>query len=230
MYPWDGFIPDDDLERYRQAGYGTLERPIAAGTRPCVIVVDMTRAFVDSAYPTGHSETGWPAVHANVRLLDSARAQGVPVFFTKMYEDPSHVPFPAEKGRWKTTKRKPVDPSLPPGDVIVDELTPRPGEIVIHKHHKPSGFFGTELGAVLMYEGVDTAIITGMTTSGCVRATVVDAFSWNLHVVIPFECVADRSQISNRVNLLDLHMKYADVATLDDTIAYLKSSPARPPR
>ena len=83
---------------------------------------------------------------------------------------------------------------------------------------------------MLMYEGVDTAIITGMTTSGCVRATVVDAFSWNLHVVIPFECVADRSQISNRVNLLDLHMKYADVATLDDTIAYLKSSPARPPR
>ncbi len=221
-YPWEGAIPDEDMARYRASGYGTHPRAIDAGTKPCVIVVDMTLAFVDSGYPTGHSETGWPAVDANERLLDVARKLVVPVYFTKMYENPAHVPTPAQKGRWKTGGRRTADPSLPAGDVIVDRLAPRPGEHVIHKHHKPSGFFGTELSSLLIYEGVDSAIVTGMTTSGCVRATVVDAFQYNLDVIIPFECVADRSQISHKINLLDLHMKYADVAALDDVIRYLE--------
>lgn len=223
-YPWEGAIPEEDMARYRASGYGSHARAIDAGSRPCLIVVDMTRAFVDSAYPTGNSETGWPAVEANERLLDVARGLGVPVYFTKMYEDPEHVATAAQKGRWKTSGRRAEDPSLPPGDVIVDQLTPRPGEHVICKHHKPSGFFGTELASLLLYEGVDTAVVTGMTTSGCVRATAVDAFQHNLHVVIPFECVADRSQISHKVNLLDLHMKYADVASLDDVVDYLRTA------
>lgn len=224
MYPWDDVIPEADRQRYKAAGYGSEYRPISAGTRPAVIVVDMTREFVDSRWPTGNSETGYPAVAANARLLEEARALGLPVFFTKLYEDPAHVPAPAQKGRWKTKGRRPPDPDLPPGDVIVEDLTPQPGEIVIYKHHKPSGFFGTELASLLLYEGADTAVVTGMTTSGCVRATAVDAFQYNLDVVIPFECVADRSQISHKVNLLDLHMKYADVAPLDQVIDYLRST------
>jgi len=220
-YPWEDVIPEADLHRYRASGYGSREGQISAGRKPCVIVVDMTREFVDSAYPTGHSETGWPAVEANARLLGLARELGVPVYFTKMYEQVDHLPTPAQRGRWKTGGRAPADSDLPPGDVIVDALTPRPGEVVIHKHHKPSGFFGTELASLLVYEGVDTAIVTGMTTSGCVRATAVDAFQYNFDVVIPYECVADRSQISHKVNLLDLHMKYADVAALDDVLRYL---------
>ena len=119
--------------------------------------------------------------------------------------------------------RRLPDPDLPPGDVIVDELAPKPDEMVVCQHHKPSGFFGTELAALLVYDKVDTVVITGLTTSGCVRATAVDAFQYNFDVVIPFECVADRSQISHKVNLLDLHMKYADVAPLDDVIGWLKS-------
>lgn len=224
MYPWDDVIPEADRQRYKAAGYGSEYRPITAGTRPAVIVVDMTREFVDSRWPTGNSETGYPAVAANARLLEAARALGLPVFFTKLYEDPTHVPSPAQKGRWKTKGRRPPDPDLPPGDVIVEDLAPRPGETVIYKHHKPSGFFGTELASLLLYERADTAVVTGMTTSGCVRATAVDAFQYNLDVVIPFECVADRSQISHKVNLLDLHMKYADVAPLDQVIDYLRST------
>ena len=222
-YPWEGAIPADDLERFREGGYGNQVRPIEAGERPCVIVVDMTREFVDGRYPTGNSEHGRPAVEANVRLLDVARELGLPIYYTKLYEDPVHVPSPAQRGRWKTKGRKAKDPSLPPGDVIVAELAPRPEDHVIYKHHKPSGFFGTELAALMTYENVDTAVVTGMTTSGCVRATAVDAFQHNFDVVIPFECVADRSQISHKVNLLDLHMKYADVASLDDVIAYLRA-------
>ena len=228
MYPWQGAIPADDLARYQAAGYGdtiagTETRAISAGTSPALIVVDMTLAFVDGRWPTGCPETAWPAVHANARLLAEMRRLGHPVYFTKLYAEPDHVPFPGQKGRWKTVGRRPPDPDLPPGDVIVDELAPEPDELVICKSHKPSGFFGTELASLLVYDKVDTVVITGLTTSGCVRATAVDAFQYNFDVVIPFECVADRSQISHKVNLLDLHMKYVDVAPLDQVIDWLNS-------
>ena len=228
MYPWNDAIPDDDIARYLAAGYGDTFsgdefRAIGAGTSPALIVVDMTLAFIDGRWPTGCGDTGWPAVEANARLLDEMRRLGYPVYFTKLYADPSHTPFPGQKGRWKTVGRRLPDPDLPPGDVIVDELAPKPDELVICKSHKPSGFFGTELAALLVYDKVDTVIVTGLTTSGCVRATAVDAFQYNFDVVIPFECVADRSQISHKVNLLDLHMKYVDVAPLDHVIAWLNA-------
>ena len=228
VYPWNDAIPPDDIARYLAAGYGDTFsgdefRAISAGTSPALIVVDMTLAFVDGRWSTGYSETGWPAVDANARLLAEMRRLGYPVYFTKMYEDPTHSAAPSQKGRWKTVGRRLPDPDLPPGDVIVDELAPKPGELVVCKHHKPSGFFGTELAALLVYDKVDTVVVTGMTTSGCVRATAVDAFQYNFDVVIPFECVADRSQISHKVNLLDLHMKYADVAPLDHVIDWLNS-------
>ncbi|MYH77516.1 MAG: isochorismatase family protein [Acidimicrobiaceae bacterium] len=228
MYPWHDAIPPDDTARYLAAGYGDTFsgdefRAISAGTSPALVVVDMTLAFVDGRWPTGCPETAWPAVDANARLLDEFRRLGYPVYFTKLYADPGHVPFPGQKGRWKTVGRRPPDPDLPPGDVIVDELAPKPDELVICKSHKPSGFFGTELAALLVYDRVDTVVVTGLTTSGCVRATAVDAFQYNFDVVIPFECVADRSQISHKVNLLDLHMKYADVAPLDHVIDWLNS-------
>ncbi len=226
MYPWDGVIPSDDIARYAEAGYGDTFgasefRAISAGTAPALIVVDMTRAFVDSRWPTGCGDIAWAAVTQSALLLAAFRELGLPVYFTKLYDDPAHVPAPGQKGRWKTVGRRPPDPSLPPGDVIVDELRPAPGEMVICKHHKPSGFFGTELAALLIYDKVDTVVITGLTTSGCVRATAVDAFHYNFDVIIPFECVADRSQISHKVNLLDLHMKYVDVAPLDHVVGWL---------
>lgn len=219
MYPWEGVIPEADILSFRR---GTdIRRPIQAGTKPALLIVDMTRAFVDSRYPAGWSETGYPAVAANRRLLLAAREAGIPVFFTKGYPDPDYRPTPSQRGRWKGPARPPLDPALPPADVIVEDLTPLPGEIVIDKQSKPSGFFGTPLVSLLIYEGVDTVIITGMTTSGCVRATVLDAFQYNFHVIIPYECVADRSQISHKVNLFDMHMKYADVVSLEETLDWL---------
>ncbi|GAB4241694.1 MAG: isochorismatase family protein [Elainellaceae cyanobacterium] len=220
MYPWQDVIPDVDLQSFC-TGFDGADRPLEAGVKPALVIVDMTKAFVDSRYPTGWSETGYPAVAANRRLLNAARAAGIPIYFTKAYADPTYKPTPAQRGRWKTGKRPTVDASLPPGDVIVDDLTPLPGEIVIDKHSKPSGFFGTPLASYLTYEGVDTTIITGMTTSGCVRATVLDAFQHNFNVIIPHECCADRSQISHKVSLFDMHMKYADVVSTDQAIDYV---------
>lgn len=221
--PWAELIPPRDVGSFRgRAGSDPWARPLSAGSRPAVIVVDMTRAFVDDAYPSGWSETGYPAVAATATLLEGARAAGLPIYFTKAYADPEHDPVGPEKGRWRGKRERPALPQgTPPGDVIVEQLTPLSSEIVIHKGSKPSGFFGTPLASFLTYDGVDTAIVTGMTTSGCVRATVLDAFMNNLSVIVPFECSADRSQISHQVNLFDMHMKYADVVSLDETIDYL---------
>jgi nicotinamidase-related amidase len=220
--PWADIIPTNDVGSF-QRGFDAAARPITAGSSPALVIVDMTLAFVDSAYPTGHSETGWPAVAANAELLEAARARNIPVFFTKAYPEPDHDVLPVERGRWKTQAAPSGPGDLPPGDVIVDELLPVHGEIVINKGSKPSGFFGTPLASYLIQAGVDTVIVTGMTTSGCVRATVLDAFQHNFHVIIPHECSADRSQISHKVNLFDMHMKYADVVSLEETVAYLDS-------
>lgn len=126
---------------------------------------------------------------------------------------------------WKRlgTPWKPAG-ELPPGDVIIEELTPREDEIVMYKHNKPSAFFGTPLASLLTYYKVDTTIVTGMVTSGCVRATVLDAFQYNFRVVIPHECCADGSQISHKVSLFDIHMKYADVVESRKVIDYLEQS------
>ena len=222
QHPWDGVIPEADVLSFRE-DTEFIDRPIAAGTRPALVIIDMTRAFVDSKYPTGWSETGYPAAAANRRLLDAARAAAIPVFFTKAFPHSDFAPTPAQRGMWKMGKRRPPDPTLRPGDVIVDELTPIAGETVIDKGSKPSGFFGTPLASLLVYEKVDTVIVTGMTTSGCVRATVVDAFQYNLSVIVPHECCADRSQVSHAVSLFDLHMKYADVVSTDLAIEYVAS-------
>jgi nicotinamidase-related amidase len=219
--PWDGIMPPEDVEAFGR-GFERQYRPMTPGKKPAVIVVDMTRAFVDSTYPSGFSPTGYPCVDANAALLETAREIGIPVYFTKGYAEVGYEASPAERGRWKSAgAREPLPEGTPPGDVIVDALTPLPGELVINKGGRPSGFSGTQLASYMIHEGCDTAIVTGMTTSGCVRATLLDAFQLNFNCVIPFECVADRSQLSHKVNLFDMHMKYADVVSLDETIDYL---------
>ncbi|MFQ5692025.1 MAG: isochorismatase family protein [Nitrospinota bacterium] len=189
---------------------------IGFGARPAVVVVDMTRAFVEEEYPLACEKTGRPCAAAIRRLLDAARGAEVPVFFTggRVFDQP------VLKGRWKSNHENPLLMS-PKAHEIVEEVAPRPGEIVIRKS-KPSAFFGTDLNAYLIYHGVDTLIVTGMVTSGCVRATAVDAFSLNYRVVVPIECAADRSETSHKVSLVDMHMKYADVIPLDEVIPYLE--------
>jgi maleamate amidohydrolase len=220
--PWEKVITGRDIGSFGD-GFEAASRPMTAGASPAILVVDMTLAFVDSAYRTGHSETGWPAVKANAALLARARPLGVPVYYTKAYPDPRYKPRPAERGRWKAQAAPDDGAALPPGDVIAGDIAPHPEDIVIHKGSKPSGFFGTPLASYLYQAGTDTVIVTGMTTSGCVRASVLDAFMHNFHVVVPWECAADRSQISHAVNLFDMHMKYADVVSLNETLGYLES-------
>jgi nicotinamidase-related amidase len=217
MFPWDDVIPEGDLAAFRRSPE-PVDAPPRAGSRPALVIVDMTRMFVDQRYPSGCALSG-PAVEANQALLDKARNQGIPVFFTKAYADPLHQPSQAEQGLWKHGLLTP--PGLPPGDVVIDELSPLPGETVITKGSKPSAFFGTSLMAMLVALRIDTVIVAGISTSGCVRATALDAFQYNLHVLIPHEATADRSQVSHKVNLFDLHMKYASVRSTESVLAYI---------
>lgn len=180
----------------------------------------MTNAFVTNEYPTGFSKTGVPCARAIKRLADFCRRARIPVIYTKgiSFAHSNHV---AERGRWSEKTSTIQKERSKHADTIYHEISPVKGDIVIVKP-KPSAFFGTQLIGILNFMGVDTLIVTGMTTSGCVRATVVDAFSYNYRVIVPEECVADRSQISHKVNLFDMNMKYADVMKLEEVLDSLQ--------
>jgi nicotinamidase-related amidase len=214
-----GVIPDSDLAMYRKARFG---HPIGWGRTIAVLVVDMTRAFTEDRFALGSARMGQVALREIARLLAVARPRGLPIFFTKM------VPFPSrtEAGRWYDSCPgifgRPDDPAAHDAAQIPPEITPRLGEPVIVKG-KPSAFFGTQLHSMLTFHNVDTLIVTGMVTSGCVRATVDDAFSHDYRVIIPEECVADRAEVPHQVNLFDMEMISADVLPLREVLAHLES-------
>ncbi len=211
-------IPDGDLAMYRKANFG---HPIGWGRKVGIVVVDMTRAFVEDRFALGSAKMGQAALRGIARLLEVARPIPLPVCFTKM------VPFRnrTEAGRWYDSCPgifgRPDDPAAHESAAIPPEIAPRPDEPVIVKG-KPSAFFGTQLHSMLIYHNVDTLVVTGMVTSGCVRATVDDAFSHDYRVIIPEECVADRAEVPHRVNLFDMEMISADVVPLDAVLAHLR--------
>lgn len=224
---WDSFLTA------RDRAYATANPPSRKGTgpRPCLLLLDLYRgAFGDRpeplldavrTWPASCGEAGWQALPSIRRLLDTARAAGVPVIHATGLDD---VPGWAEGT--PRSRRAPAadDPAAAERHrrryEIVDEVAPVAGELVVRKA-APSAFFGTPLAALLTGLGVDTLVVAGETTSGCVRATVVDARSQRYKVLIPEPCVFDRTEASHAVSLFDLDQKYADVVPLDEALAYL---------
>jgi len=209
-------IPPDERARYVK---GHMGRRVGFGARPAILVVDMTRAFTEDRFPLGCAAAGAPCARAIRTLLDAARPLELPVVYTRY----DAFVADAEWGRWLDKGTGAEPDSLMRGSEaheIADLLKPRVSDLVVTKT-KPSAFFGTPLASMLTYLGVDTLIVTGMVTSGCVRATVVDAFSHNYRVIVPLECVADRSATSHQVNLFDMDMKYADVVPLAEVLGHL---------
>lgn len=224
--PWAGVIPEEDLAAFPGL-LSAYERKVVLGDRPALVVVDMTREFVEAGYRTSCAVMGPGAVQHARRLLDAVRAEQLPVFFTKSRPDGKMLPD-AFRHRWRyyssaqsAVESQSTVQSLPPGDEIVDELAPRDSDTIIYKYSNPSGFFGTPLAPALLQLGVNTIIVVGASTSGCVRATAVDAFSYGLQVVLAHDACADRSAISHKISLFDMHMKYADVAATDEVIRWL---------
>jgi maleamate amidohydrolase len=204
-------------EVYARAGLGAS---VTLGSRPCVLVIDLSCGFTDPDCALGSDLT--PQVEATRRLLDAARARGLPAVFTTIGFDASLK----DGGLW--LQKVPTLGDLQMGGrwVEIDErLGRREDETVIVKKGA-SGFFGTNLASVLVTQGVDTVILCGATTSGCVRATAIDLLQWGWPTLVPRECVGDRAQAPHDANLFDIQAKYADVVSVDDAIAYVESVPA----
>ena len=174
--------------------------------------------------------TGWRStlgsdltaqVEATRRLLDAAREKGLPVIYTTIGFEPSLK----DGGLWM--QKVPALGVLQVGSTWVDidpRLGPREDETVILKKGA-SGFFGTNLASVLISQAVDSVILCGATTSGCIRATAIDLIQYGYPTLVPRECVGDRAQAPHDANLFDIQAKYADVVSLDEALAYLESAP-----
>ena len=163
----------------------------------------------------------WSAVDAIATLLPTARAKGIPVIYTTGLSLTARDQW--RSGRWADKNSvKSRDPSSGSSErqQIIDDIAPMPGEVVLSKA-KPSAFFGTPLLSHLTTLGIDTVLICGTTTSGCVRATVLDAFSYDYHVAVVHEATFDRSSVSHDVSLFDMDQKYADVVSVDEVVTYL---------
>lgn len=202
---------------YATAGLGGA---VAMGERPCVLVIDFTCGFTDPECPLGSDCT--EAVEQTRRLLDVSRAKGLPVVYTTIGFDPSLK----DGGLWM--QKVPTLAVLQVDGKWIDidpRLDPQPDEPVVMKKGA-SGFFGTNLASILVSQKVDSVILCGATTSGCVRATAVDLLQYGWPTLVPRECVADRAQAPHEANLFDIQAKYADVVSVEDALAYLESVPS----
>lgn len=205
-------ISEDLKHNYR----GVFDGRIGFGDRPAVIVVDFVRAYVTEGEPL-YAPAVARAAAATVGVVEAARRRGAPVVYTRVLFGASG----RDGGLF--VKKVPILRTLVPGapmGEIVPELTPGPEDVVIVKQYA-SAFFGTALASMLTAERVDTVIVTGCSTSGCVRATAVDGMQHGFRIIIPRECVGDRAEAPHEANLFDIDSKYGDVVSRAEVISYL---------
>jgi nicotinamidase-related amidase len=229
---WERFLTERDRQVFAAAGYGSA---VGFGKRPALLVVDASYAFVgDRREPIlksierWHNSSGaeaWDALDCIARLAARFRARGLPVIYTThKYRDDNW-----DAGAWHWKNRRTGDEpaasasALDP-HAIAAPVAPQAGDIVILKQ-KPSAFFGTNLMSYLTLLGCDTLVFTGGTTSGCIRASVIDAFSYNFRTAVVEEGCFDRSEASHAINLCDINAKYADVVAEAEVSAYAASLP-----
>lgn len=205
---------DDLAENYKEHGFSGH---IGFGERPALLIVDFVMAYLQPASPlyAGVEDT----LASCVRVLAAARKTGIPVIFTNI----EYIPGGADGGVFyrKVSALKVFDRGSPLGE-FPPELKPHDDEIVITKQY-PSAFFGTPLASILTTLGVDSLLIAGVTTSGCVRASALDAMQHGYSPIIVREAVGDRDPRPHESNIFDLQAKYADVVSETETIEWLVS-------
>lgn len=217
------FIDDETTARYDLAGFG---RPVGMGNRPALLIIDVQYRTTGTArvpfrdaieeFPTAVGEAAWNAVDNIVNLLEVFRRNDWPVLYP-------HVAPKYGFDQGALGAKVPAIMNIPTkGYEFVEEIAPRDGDVLLPKKH-PSAFFGTPLASYLVQLGVDSLVVVGCSTSGCVRSTVIDAFSYNYKVSVPSDAVYDRSQVIHDVNLFDLDQKYADVHETAEIIAALEA-------
>ncbi|MCL9818238.1 isochorismatase family protein [Natronocalculus amylovorans] len=214
---WEDLLSEQDKQVITKAGYdkegASSWESRGLGTNPMVLVIDMQRLIVGEnehildaveEYRTAMGHIAWEAIEEIQPFLSFVREHEIPITYTRVvpssYDDPTH-------------------PDLD----IVDAVGPEPGDTVIDKSYA-SAFYGTDLLSRLVRGGHDSVIIVGNSTSGCVRATAVDAKQNGFSVLLPQECIFDRIEASHKIGLLDLWMKYAEVLERSEVQAYIEES------
>jgi maleamate amidohydrolase len=229
---WDKFLTEQDKEHL--AASEGRKKPVGFGKKTALVIVDMYRGvFGDEPEPLMESikkwpgscgMAGWNALPYFQTLLAEARAAKIPIVHVTMMDDAGVEGWSVKRGMPKSTT--PSDPAAAERQSrradIVTELTPLPGEAVLKKV-APSSFWGTPLAAHLNYNDVDTVIAVGESTSGCLRATVVEGTSYRFRMIVAEECAFDRHESAHAMNLFDMNQKYADVLPLADVVEYLRS-------
>ncbi len=221
MAIWDDVIPESDKEIYRKSGYSGTKATY--GKKSALVIIDVTYDFVgdkpepilksQDRYPLSCGDKGWEAVHQMAALLSIAREKKLTIVYSHAEKS---IPIEWTK---RNLRRDDIIKNKN-GNEIVSEIAPREGDIVIRKLG-PSIFLSTPLINVLTPLKVDTLLICGGVTSGCVRASVVDAASYGFNVNVVEECTFDRGVVSHKVNLFDMNAKYASVVSAAEVKDYL---------
>jgi nicotinamidase-related amidase len=221
MPNWLDAIPQKELATYRRAGFGGRRQ---AGENPALLVIDVTYAFTGDPgqtleeaiekYVTACGPVAWRAMPQIARLIDRFRANGHSVIYTR--SSPRNTPY---SGR--ATKSTNLDAAISDHDnSFPDAIAPRAGDWILEKT-KASAFFETPLASALRRQKVDTLFVCGVSTSGCVRASVVDGFSHGFDVFVVDDCCFDRSDYSHCSNLFDMDAKYGTVLSLEESLDVL---------
>lgn len=223
MNIWDDVISAEEQRAYAAAGFG---RPSGLGERPALLIIDVQWRTVGTErkpffqaieeFPTSCGEVAWDALEAMTPLVAYFRERQWPVMY------PHVAPKVASEGGRLAEKVPAIMGISAKGYEFPAVIAPQPGDVMLPKKH-PSAFFGTALCSHLIDHRIDTVVVVGCSTSGCVRGTAVDAFSLNFKVAIPQECVYDRSATSHKVNLFDLGQKYADVLPVAQLLDKLRA-------
>src|SRR5262249_3748263 len=217
---WKNIVSPEVLETY-----ACYKRNVFVGPAPALLAIDLYEVVyaggphppheLARTHPNSCGAFAYEAIEPTQRLFSAVRAAGLPIFYST-----TDTRSESRPGFVTATKRKRPPPKAS-DYAIRPEFKPQPGDVVITKQ-RASVFFGTPLIAHLTQLGVQTLIVCGESTSGCVRATVVDAYSHGFHVVLVEECCFDRSLLSHQVNLFDMHHKYADVMHVDEVVGHLR--------
>ena len=230
---WNRFLTERDKAVFAAAGYGARA---GFGKRPALLVIDVNYNFCgDRPEPILESikrwrnscgEEAWAGVAVIKRLIQAARGKGLPVIYTTAIRRADN--WDSGSWSWKNNRSREdvqaVRATNLDGNDIVAEIAPGPHDIVVRKQ-KPSGFYGTNLLSYLVLLGADSLVITGTTTSGCVRASVLDAFSNNFRCAVVEDGCFDRSQASHAINLCDMQAKYADVVNSAEVLKFFETLP-----
>lgn len=226
---WMRYLSPRDREVLERSGYGAR---MGYGKRPALMIVDVSYNFCGQApapilesiarWRNSCGEDAWNAIEKIKRVADACRSRGLPVFYSTNQRRLDG--FDAGSWRWKNARELEDNEADIGGNEIVAAIAPQPRDMVVYKT-KPSAFFGTPLLSFMIDLKVDSLLVCGVSTSGCVRATVIDAFSNNLRCAVIADGCFDRIEVSHAINLFDLHAKYADIVSAEEAIAFVETVP-----